>query len=44
MSTYSVFVDGYSFEHGLSKTFAESLIELLKDHFPGANCTAIKEK
>lgn len=44
MSTYSVFVDGFSFDHGLPKNMAECLIELLKDHFPGANCTLIKEK
>jgi hypothetical protein len=43
MPTYSVFVDGYSFDHGMEKSMAEMLIELLKEHFPGANCTVIKE-
>lgn len=43
MESYTVTVDGYSFDHGLDKSVAEMLIELLKDCFPGASCIKIKE-
>lgn len=42
--TYSVTVDGYSWEHGLSKFLADGAKELLRDLFPGANVVIIRER
>ena len=44
MSTYTVFVDGQSFDKGLKPSIAKPLAELLRDHFPNAVCVAVKEK
>lgn len=41
--TYTVTVDGYSEEHGLSRIDATRLMELLEMHFPGARIADVKE-
>lgn len=42
--TYTVTIDGYSWEHGLTKFIANGAMELLRDLFPGANIVIIEER
>jgi hypothetical protein len=42
--SYTITIDGYSWDHGLTKFFAIAAKELLLSQFPEANIVVIQER